>query len=60
MKKHDYFALALAGVILAIIIAISPRVETIADEALIGPYGIDATGLTRNAGKLPEQGYPAY
>ena len=60
MKKHDYFALALAAVILAIIIAISPRVETIADEAIIGPYGIDATGLTRSAGKLPEIEYPAY
>lgn len=60
MKKHDYLALAFAAVILAIIFAIAPKVETIADEAFIGPYSIDTTGLTRNAGKLPEQEYPAY
>jgi hypothetical protein len=60
MKKHDYLALALAAVILAIIVAISPKVETVADEATIGTYGIDSTGLTRSAGKLPEQEYPAY
>lgn len=60
MKKHDYFALALAALILGIIIAISPKVETIADEATIGLYGIDISGLTRNAQNLPEQDYPAH
>jgi hypothetical protein len=60
MKKHDYLALALAGVILAIILAIAPKVETVADEASIETYGIDTSGLTRNAGRLPEHEYPAY
>jgi len=60
MKKHDYFVLALAGVILGIIIAVSPKIETVADEASIGTFGIDTSGLTRNAGRLPEQEYPAY
>jgi hypothetical protein len=60
MKKHDYLALALAAVILAIIFAISPKVGTIADEASIGLYGIDISGLTRNARHLPEEDYPAY
>jgi hypothetical protein len=60
MKKHDYLALALAAVILAIILAISPKVETIADEATIATLGIDTSGLTRNAGRLPDQEYPAY
>lgn len=60
MKKHDYLALALAALILGIVLAIAPKVETVADEALIGPYGIDTTGITRNAGKLPDQEYPAY
>jgi len=60
MKKHDYFALALAAVILAIIFAIAPKVETIADEATIATLGIDMSGLTRNAARLPEQEYPAY
>jgi hypothetical protein len=60
MKKHDYFALALAAVILAMIFAIAPKVETIADEATIATMGIDASGLTRSAGKLPEQEFPAY
>jgi hypothetical protein len=59
MKKHDYLALGLAAVILAIL-AISPKVETIADEATIGVYGMDIPGLTRNAQNLPEQDYPAH
>ena len=60
MKKHDYFALALAAVILAIIIAISPKVETIADEATITNQAFDIPALTRNARNLPDQEYPAY
>jgi hypothetical protein len=60
MKKHDYFALALAAVILGIILAISPKVGPIADEASIGMYGIDISGLTRNARQLPDEDYPAY
>jgi hypothetical protein len=60
MKKHDYFALALAVVILAIIFAISPKVGTIADEASIGSHGIDILGLTRNARNLPDEEFPAH
>ena len=60
MKKHDYFALALAAVILAIIVAISPKLETIADEATITNHGFDIPGLTRNARNLPEEYYPAF
>jgi len=60
MKKYDYLVLALAAAILGIIFVISPKVETIADEASIGTYGIDIPGLTRNARHLPEQDYPAY
>jgi hypothetical protein len=60
MKKHDYLALALAAVILSIIFAIAPKVETVADEASIATLGIDTSGLTRNARNLPDQEYPAY
>jgi hypothetical protein len=60
MKKHDYLAIALAAVILAVIIAISPKIGTIADEASIGSYGIDIPGLTRNARNLPDEEYPAH
>jgi hypothetical protein len=60
MKKPDYLVLALAAVILGIMIAISPKVETVADEASMEAYRIDIPGLTRNAGNLPEQDYPAY
>jgi hypothetical protein len=60
MKKHDYFALALAAVILAIIIAISPQIGTIADEATIANGAFDIPALTRNARNLPDQVYPAY
>ncbi|HWP16666.1 MAG TPA: hypothetical protein VNM46_13660 [Xanthobacteraceae bacterium] len=60
MKKNDYLALALAAVILGIIIAISPTVGPVADEASMGVYGLDIPGLTRNARHLPEQDFPAY
>jgi len=60
MKKHDYLALALAAVILGVILAISPTIGPIADEASNGVYGIDIPGLTRNARHLPEEDYPAY
>ena len=60
MKKNDYLALALAAVILGIIIAISPTVGPVADEASMGVYGLNIPGLTRNARHLPEQDFPAY
>lgn len=60
MKKRDYLTLGLAAVILAIIIAVSPKVETIANEASVGAHGIDILGLTRNARNLPEEDYPAH
>ena len=60
MKKHDYLALVLAAVILAIIVAISPKIETVADEASMGAAGIDISGLTRNTRNLPEHDYPGY
>ncbi|MEJ0074525.1 MAG: hypothetical protein WDO17_03610 [Alphaproteobacteria bacterium] len=60
MNKHDYLALALAAVILAIILVISPKVGTIADEASIASHGIDILGLTRNARVLPDEEFPAH
>ena len=60
MRKHDYIALALAAVILAVIIAISPNVQTVANEASTEIYGVDILGLTKNARDLPEQHYAAH
>ena len=60
MKTRDYLTLALAAFILAIIFSISPKVETTANEAMVGAYGIDILGLTRNARNLPEEDYPAH
>jgi len=60
MRKHDYIALALAAAILAVIIAISPNVQTVANEASTEIYGVDILGLTKNARNLPEQHYAAH
>jgi len=60
MKTRDYLTLALAAFVLAIVLLLSPKVETIANEASLGAQGIDILGLTRNAGHLPEEDYPAY
>ena len=60
MTKRDYFILAFAMFILGTIIVVSPRTETIANEASVGTHGIDILGLTRNARNLPEEDYPAH
>jgi hypothetical protein len=60
MKKLDYLTLALAAFILGIIITLSPKVETVAHEGLVGVSVIDILGLTRNARHLPEEDYPAH
>jgi len=60
MRKHDYIVLALAAAILAVIIAASPNVQTVANEASTEIYGIDILGLTKNARDLPEHHYPAH
>ena len=60
MRKHDYMILAFAAAVLAVIIAISPKVETIANEASTEIYGVDILGLTKNARDLPEQHYAAH
>jgi hypothetical protein len=60
MKTRDFLTLALAAFILAVIFSISPKVETTANEALVGKHGIDILGLTRNARNLPEEDYPAH
>src|SRR5437667_382558 len=52
MRKHDYIVLALAAAILATIIAISPNVQTVANEGSTEIYGVDILGLTKNARDL--------
>ena len=41
------------------VLAISPHATTIANEASVVP-GIDILDLTKNAGALPEQYFPAF
>jgi hypothetical protein len=53
-------ALASAAVILAMILAISPRATIIANDASGEVLGIDILGLTKNATDLPEQQYAAH
>jgi hypothetical protein len=60
MKTRDYLTLALAAFVLAIVVLLSPKVETTASEASLGVHGIDILGLTRNARDLPHEDYPAY
>lgn len=60
MTKRDYLILAVAAVVFGIIIATSPKVETIADQASVARYGIDILGLARNARNLPEEDYPVH
>jgi len=60
MRKHDYALLALAALLIGCIIAISPKITTVADEASTELYGIDILGLTKNASGLPEEHFAAH
>ena len=53
MRKHHYALLALAALLIGCIIALSPKIATVANEASTELYGIDILGLTRNAKQLP-------
>jgi hypothetical protein len=59
MRKYDYAVLGLAALILAVIIATSPTVTTEANQSSTEIFGIDIFGLTKNAGYLPEEYFPA-
>ena len=60
MHKRDFIILGLAAAIVAVIVAISPHVEAVTNEASTEVYGIDILGLTKNAHNLPEQHYAAH
>lgn len=60
MRRQDYIVLALAAAIIAVIIAVSPNVTIVANEASTEIYAIDILGLTKNAQVLPEQQYAAH
>jgi len=60
MQKREYLILALGAVIVAVIMAMSPNVTTIANEASTELYGVDILGLTKNAQDLPEHQYAAH
>jgi hypothetical protein len=60
MRRNILAILALAALVLAGIIAISPNVTTIANEASTEIYGIDILGLTKNAKHLPEEQFAAH
>jgi hypothetical protein len=50
----------LGALILVGIIAISPNITTVANEASTEIYGIDILGLTKNANHLPEEQFAAH
>jgi len=60
MRKHYYALLALAALLIGCIIAISPKITTVASEASPELYVIDILGLTRNAKDLPDHHFPAH
>ena len=60
MRKHDSIMLALSVAILAIVLAISPNVETAADETWTAIHGADILDFTKNSGELPELNFIAY
>ena len=59
-RKQVTVALAAAALVLAIIFAISPHSEIVANEASNDIYGIDILGITKSAKNLPEQQFSAH
>lgn len=60
MRTKILAIVALAGVILAVIIAVSPHATIVANEVSGEVYAIDILGLTKNAQNLPVQQYAAH
>ena len=60
MRTKILAIVALAGVILAVIIAISPHATIVANEVSGEVYAIDILGLTKQAKDLPVQQYAAH
>ena len=60
MRIQVIGALALAALILAAIVAVSPRATLIANEVTGEVYGIDVLAITKNARDLPVQQYAAH
>jgi hypothetical protein len=59
MRKSFIAVIGSTALVLAMVLAISPHATTIANEASVVP-GIDILDLTKNAGALPEQYFPAF
>ena len=58
MRTKTLSIVALAAVIIAAVVLISPRAWTVAHEAT--GNSVDALGLTMKAPNLPVQEYPAH
>ena len=59
MRKPFIGLIGLTALVLALVFTISPNATTIANEASVVP-GIDILDLTKKAGVLPEQHFPAF
>ena len=51
---------ALAALVLAVIVAVSPHATIVANEISGEVYAVDILGLTKKAKDLPEQKYAAH
>jgi len=61
MKPYDYVLLVLAALVLAAARIGAPHTgATATANGMWAPYGIDLSALTRNAGHLPEEEFPAH
>jgi len=60
MRTKIFSILALAALILAAIVWVSPHTTIVANEVTGEVYAIDVLGLTKNAKDLPVQQYAAH
>ena len=60
MRTKILGVLALAALILAVIVSISPHATIVANEVTGEVYAVDILGLTKNAKDLPTQQYAAH
>jgi len=60
MRTTIFGILALAALILAVIVSISPHATIVANEVSGEVYAIDILGLTKQAQDLPTQQYAAH
>jgi uncharacterized membrane protein HdeD (DUF308 family) len=59
-RTHVTILLALAAFVLGLFIVVAPKATNVTNASATGQFGLDISGITRNAGDLPVEQFDAH